>query len=293
MSRSSKPPAGVRRTFPGAAADPLIPFEDVLRARLPSREDVLREAKAQSAQRRLRRRQAVGAACVALCAGLWAWNPVLQERTVTVAAGAPRAWTARDGTVIALDSRSALTMQWRLRSRDLRLDAGQAVLTVARNWRPLRVRVGDAVIRDIGTVFRVRRDAAGAQVAVLEGRVHVSSPAGQAELGAGQAMDIDTLSAVPASVPGLERETAWREGRLRFDGTPLSAVLSALGHYRAAPVVWVGDPPADAGALRLSGEYRIRDLESLINSLPSILPVRVDRRPDGEVRVSLRSNSKK
>ncbi|MFT0531975.1 FecR family protein [Castellaniella hirudinis] len=293
MSRPPESSADARRARRRPAADPFMPYEDVLRARLPSREDVLREAKAQSAQRRLRRRQGVAAACVALCAGLWVWNPVLRERTVSVAAGAPRAWTARDGTVIALDSRSVLTLQRRLRTRDLRLDAGQAVLTVAPNWRPLRVMAGDAVIRDIGTTFRVRRAGAGAQVAVLEGRVEVSSPAGRAVLDAGQAVDADTLRRMPASVPALERETAWREGRLRFDGTPLAEVLAVLDHYRAAAVVWTGDQPPDAAAWRLSGDYRIRDVESLIDSLPLMMPLRIERRPDGAVWVSPRLNSKK
>ncbi len=272
-----------------ASADTSMPFEDALRARLPSREDVLREARAQSAQRRLRRRQAGAAACIALsCAGLWAWNPVLRERTVVVAAGEPRAWTARDGTVIALDSRSSLTLALRLRSRDLRLESGQAVFTVAPDWRPLHVHVGDAVIRDIGTIFRVRRDAGGSQVAVLEGKVEISGPAGQAMLDAGQAMEVDTLRPVPATVASLVRETAWREGRLRFDGTPLSEVLALLSHYRRMPVSWSGDPPPDASALRLSGEYRIRDIESLIDSLPAILPLRVERLPDGRVLLSAR-----
>ncbi len=282
------PPAPGRPLQADAApADPFMPFEDALRARLPSREEILREAKAQSARRRLRRRQGSAAVCVALCAGLWAWNPVLKERTVVVAAGVPRAWTAHDGTVVALDSRSSMTMRLRLRSRDLYLNAGQAVLDVAANWRPLRVHVGDTVIRDIGTVFRVRRAGADAQVAVLEGRVEVSGPAGRAELGAGQAMDIGTLRPLPASVAGLERETAWREGRLRFDGTPLSEVLALLGHYRAAPVRWVGGPVSGPEP-RLSGEYRIRDIESLIDSLPAILPLRVERRPDAAVLVSSR-----
>lgn len=270
-----------------ASADPLMPFEDALRACLPSREEILREAKAQTARRRLRRRQGVAAACVALCAGLWAWNPVLKERTVVVAAGVPRAWTAHDGTVVALDSRSSLTMRLRLRSRELRLNAGQAVLDVAANWRPLRVHVGDTVIRDIGTVFRVRREGDAAQVAVLEGRVEVSGPSGRAELGAGQSLDLGTLRPLPASVAGLERETAWREGRLRFDGTPLPDVLALLSHYRAAPVRWAGGPVAGP-APRLSGEYRIRDVEALIDSLPAILPLRIDRRPDGTVLVSAR-----
>lgn len=281
------PPADFRPLLPGRSADPFEPLEDVLRARLPSREEILREAKAQSARRRLRRRQGAAAVCVALCAGLWAWNPVLRERTVVVAAGAPRAWTAHDGTVVALDSRSSLTMQWRLRSRDLRLNAGQAVLDVAASWRPLRVHIGDSVIRDIGTVFRVRRAGADAQVAVLEGRVEVSGPAGEAVLDAGQALDIGTMRPLPASVAGLERETAWREGRLRLDGMPLSGVLALLGHYRAAPVRWQGRPLAGPEP-RLSGDYRIRDIEALIDSLPSMLPLRVQRRPDGVVEISAR-----
>jgi len=283
-------PAGARPVPPERAyADPSVPFEDALRACLPSREDVLREARAQSAQRRLRRRQAGAAACVAvLCAGLWAWNPVLRERTVVVAAGEPRAWTARDGTVIALDSRSSLAMALRLRSRELRLERGQAVVTVAPDWRPLRVHVGEAVIRDIGTIFRVRRDAAGSQVAVLEGRVEVRGPAGLAVLDAGQAVAVDTLQPVPATVASLLRETAWREGRLRFDGTPLPEALALLSHYRRMPVSWRGDSPPDDPALRLSGDYRIRDIESLIDSLPAILPVRLQRLADGRVLLSAR-----
>src|SRR5690606_13251928 len=113
------------------ATAPCTPLQDALRARRSALEEILQEAKAQSAQRRLRRRQGVAAVCMALCVGLWAWNPVLRERTVEVAAGAPRAWTAHDGTIIALDGRSSLTLRLRLRSRAMRLDAGYVVLALA------------------------------------------------------------------------------------------------------------------------------------------------------------------
>ncbi len=133
-------------------------------------------------------------------------------------------------------------MRLRLRSRDLDPNAGQAVLDApASLGRPLaRPRGRHGGDPRIGTVFRVRRAGADAQVAGRKGRVGMSWSRGRGvELGAGQAMDIGTLRPLPASVAGLERETAWREGRLRFDGTPLSEVLALLGHYRAAPVRWV------------------------------------------------------
>lgn len=256
---------------------------DALRQRLPSREDVLREAKAQSAHdRRKRRLNRIALGVVAL-AGVLIWDPVLYTRSFTTGAEPPRIWRTQDGSTIALDSHSRLVQETRLRTRAYKLDRGDAIFTVAPDWRPFIVRAGETRVRDISTMFYVKRLPIGEQVSVLEGAVEVNSPAGQRLLHANDTLVAQTHSLTETPLPDLERSTAWRLGKLRFDGTPLAEALHDISRYREQTLRLSADPGnAD---LRLSGEYDIAQLDALVRDLPLILPVRLRATADGSIEV--------
>jgi transmembrane sensor len=84
-------------------------------------------------------------------------------------------------------------------------------------------------------------------------------------------------------IANKNRITAWQSGKLRFDGTPLRDVVADVGRYRKA-AVRIAD--ARTGELRLSGEFDSDSVETLISLLPSILPVALQRLPDGTVTFS-------
>jgi len=88
------------------------------------------------------------------------------------------------------------------------------------------------------------------------------------------------VSAVAAVSP--ENIAPWRQGMLRFDSTPLAAVLQEMERY--GPTGLVLDDPA-LGALPVGGSYRIGRVDEFASVLPRILPVRLVAGADGKTRI--------
>ncbi|KAF1049286.1 FecR family protein [Xylophilus sp.] len=241
---------------------------------------------------RRRARAAAGvAAAVAIAGVLWADPAWRTERiaTATAAAGRRQVQLA-DGSEVTLDTATEIAVSRHLRSRRVALLRGQALFDVAHSrWRPFTVDAGAARVRVLGTAFSVgRQDGGRVAVTVLRGRVAVEDAAGalvaqltpgwQARLEAGRWQ-------APARVDA-QAATAWREGRLVFSHTPLPQVLAEIERYGGLGVR-PADDPALAG-LRLSGVYRTDNARALLDLLPHVLPVRVDRAADGSATVALR-----
>ncbi|MBK5011677.1 DUF4974 domain-containing protein [Pseudomonas sp. S60] len=273
-----------RRPDPG---DPLTAFERAVRERVPSREAVLAEAKAQTARQRTRKK-VLGATVSVLClaATLWMLDPAWRTDDLRTGYAQRQRLQLPDGSLAVLNSATHLRIEHRLRSRQFELLEGEAAFTVAHGARPFIVRSQGVTVRDIGTVFNVRSDARGVAVAVVEGAVEVStaSVAPQRLEGGQQVLASNQrLGRVTARAPS--QASAWQQGKLRFDGTPLHEVLADIRRYRQAPVN-LADPRL--AHLRVSGEFDTAAIESLIDLLPAILPVIVTRSGNGTVTVSRR-----
>ena len=92
------------------------------------------------------------------------------------------------------------------------------------------------------------------------------------------------LSPVKQTSP--ESATAWQQGRLMFDAKPLRDVVAELQRYHVGQIE-IADPRV--GQYPLSGEYDIHGIDALIDVLPEILPVRVERRADQSIVIRHRS----
>ena len=119
---------------------------------------------------------------------------------------------------------------------------------------------------------------------VTEGAVEVTRGRTALVLHAGQFVRPDALEAGQGRVP--QEATAWQQGRMAFDGTPLADAVRQIQRYRGAPVTLADDPAL--AALRLSGDYDVQGVEALIDALPQALPVRVRRAADGAVHIGAR-----
>lgn len=274
-----------RTERPEGNDDPLSPFEQALRSRVPSREALLAEAKAQTARQR-RRKQALGGglSLLVLAGALWTIDPAWRSEDVRTAVGQRDSLQLADGSRIILNSATHLRIEQRLRSRQIELVVGEATFTVVHAAKPFIVRSQGVEVLDIGTVFNVRSDSRGVGVAVIEGAVQVSTAQSSPQrLDGGQQVlaSAERLGAISAG--DSMRATAWQQGKLRFDGTPLRDVIADIQRYRQAPIA-LGDPRI--GELRVSGEFDSVAVESLIDLLPAILPVMVSRGGDGSVVVS-------
>jgi len=286
----------------------LAPFADLLRQQLPTPEDIeqaaalrreLRERRRPGAKARTAAGAATALAIAALATLLWA-DPVLHRETLATAVGERLALPLPDGSTVHLNSGAQVEVALHLRSRRLSLERGEAAFEVAHaRWhgmapwlqRPFTVQAGDVAVEDIGTVFNIRRDLTaatgdGADISVQQGSVRVHGPAGSAPvvLHAGQALRTRAGAALPAPVAAeTGTATAWQAGRLPLDATPLAEAVAEMQRHRRAPIV-LADP--HAAALRISGQFDLDRIDQLIDLLPRLAPVRVDRLPDGTVVIA-------
>ena len=135
------------------------------------------------------------------------------------------------------------------------------------------MRAGDLEMVDLGTVFEVRRDGAAVRVAVAEGTVLVDPAGAAVRLDPGQAAVSGGGTISRLSTPA-EDVGAWSDGRLAFDGVPLSEVAGDLSRHLGRRIT-VAPSIAKRPVL---GTLYVEQLRREPSLLASVLDVRVRRR---------------
>ncbi len=221
--------------------------------------DVAPAPMAAPAQRIGRRRLLqMAAAATALVAGggLYALLPRQQIETYRTDSGEVRMLPLADGSVVTLNTDSEIAVDFAPERRTIHLVRGEALFDVAKDRsRPFRVRTGVADVTAVGTSFTVRR-AVGADgaplehgavhVAVRTGVVEVAAPVGQRQsqlLGANMqavAGEEGRVVARPMSSDELNRNLAWREGKIAFSDTSLREAVAEFNRYNRLKLA-IGD----------------------------------------------------
>ncbi|MGN7934268.1 FecR family protein [Pseudomonas sp. 22447] len=196
-----------------------------------------------------------------------------------------------DGSLIDLNSRSRVRIQFVHHQRRVELIEGQALFRVEHDvGRPFTVEAGNGQVTVTGTRFDVRRDVDKTRVAVEQGSVKVQgrdlSQASFVSLTAGLGTQIDAQGkvATPYAIDA-DALTAWRNGKLVFNNASLNEVAEEVSRYRAKPLR-VGS--AAVGNLRLTSVFRSDNPEALLKALPNILPVAVRTLDDGSQEIVAR-----
>src|SRR5579872_2317802 len=226
------------------------------------------------------------------------WNSAMTYQT---AIGEQRSVTLQDGSLIYLNTNSAVRVQLRRTQRQIDLVRGEARFSVAKDpSRPFTVSTAKAAVRAVGTVFNVRAEPLSTQVAVLQGKVDVIAAGptterlGLRQLLQGEAAPIGGIGAVRLEAgqraavtsrgieanagPPMESVMAWTERRLVFRDQPLGTVVEEFNRYRMRPLV-LDDP--SLGALQISGVFDLTDPDSLVAYLGAYESVDMQRQADG------------
>jgi transmembrane sensor len=238
---------------------------------------VLQEAKRQIRRQQLLKKTTAAVAIPLVFALSWMLDPVLHSESLRTEIGQQVSVSLKDGSHVALNTNSILVVEQHLYSRQLHLKQGEALFTVQHGWRPFTVYANQTEIRDIGTVFNVRNTLDGAVVTVVEGSVEVHTS--QAKRVLTKDVSVSTQAGV-ISESRCTANIAWQQGRLMFDGTSLADVISELQRYHRGHIEMAD---AKVAQYRLSGEYDIKGIDALIDTLPEIMPVRVTRRDDNSI----------
>jgi transmembrane sensor len=227
-------------------------------------------------------------------------------------AGERRELTLPEGSRIMLDADSILNVELTPGLRSLQLARGEAYFKVSKNAaRPFIVQAGDARVRAVGTAFNVRMSADRTVVAVVEGKVEVTSDANPAiESGAsgkpplqapGEAHSVQTLRAQVSAgravsyassaglqeLPAIEASlaTTWLNGRRQYHDEPLRYVLADVDRYTGRRIEIADDSTGD---LKFTGTLDLGNSAAWIRGLSVALPVKITESKEGGLSVEAR-----
>ncbi len=207
---------------------------------------------------RLQRRQALKLLVVLAAVGVtgWSareytpWQRLIADHSTRI--GEHRRWTLGDGSVLDLNTDSAVRLDFDSHQRLLTLLRGELALDSGRDpaSRPLRVRTPHCLLEALGTRFEARLLEGATCLSVAQGAVRVSRGADTLVAQAGERWRIS--AAENLRLPPLEAQhSAWRDGMFIARDLPLGEVLAELGRYC---VGHLGCDPVIAG-LPVSGNF--------------------------------------
>ncbi len=193
-----------------------------------------------------------------------------------------------DGSLVAINTTSALDVTMKPKSRQISLRRGEAWFQVAKDaQRPFVVSAGLVRVRAVGTAFSVRRDGDGVDVMVTEGVVETwaeGQTGPRQRLSAGNRVQLVGYSApVVAESPSLiERSLAWRNGEIALDGESLGDAASQFNRYNSRQII-IED--ADLARERFVGLFRTNEPESFAAAVAATIGAKV-REDDKVIRLS-------
>lgn len=237
---------------------------------------------------------AVAASAAITVAVLFGALPLLREvlwHEYATSVGEQRSVALLDGSVISLNARSRVRVEFSTGVRDVYLDDGQALFSVAHDGtRPFRVHAGTNVVQAIGTKFDVHRVAGRVDVAVLEGRVQVASDGDQlsgaaavqrastrTQLTEGESLSISTGGTISAPTRiDIQDIGAWRQRRLVFRDRPLAEIVEEFQRYNRTPLIRVEGE--ELRARTFNGVFDADDPQTLVAYLATDNTIAFERR---------------
>ena len=191
-----------------------------------------------------------------------------------------------DGSEVELNLGTELTYANYKDQRRVTLSKGEAFFKVSHDvTHPFVVQAAEGRVRVTGTQFNVWMYQDQVKVTLLEGSVLVTSnkklsgdglrlePGIQARYKAGDYAP--QISQTYANSPDL----AWRNGKLVLDNLTLAEALPLINRYLSTPLELADSA---TGALRVGGVFNTTEINSLVTSLPKVLPVYLTLSQDGK-----------
>ena len=201
-----------------------------------------------------------------------------------------------DGSRVLLgpDSRLTVPADYGTTSRAVEL-RGDGYFDVRHDAnKPFAVRVGTALVEDVGTTFTVESDAGDStNVAVVAGSIRLrgssSSPDGGMVLAAGDRGSIDARGNVRVERQSVrDDDVAWTTGRLVFRDASLTRVAGEI-HRWYGVTLHVADP-----ALldrHVTASFNGEPIDQVLKILGLTLGARVDRQGDSAIVTTMHSSN--
>ncbi|MFL1524003.1 FecR domain-containing protein [Pseudomonas sp. O230] len=194
------------------------------------------------------------------------------QRTAT---GEQRTLRLSDGTLINLNTHSAVDVRFDEKQRRVILQEGEILVETGHgDARPFIVETREGSMRALGTRFLVKREEEGTRLSVLQSAVaaHPESSAEEQILREGQQVLMRNNGLGPIIALNLGAD-AWTRGMLVVDNTRLEDLVHELGRYRRGHL---GVTPEIAD-LRITGSFPLHDTDLALSALLPTLPVQIEQ----------------
>jgi transmembrane sensor len=222
-----------------------------------------------------------GAALAASIAGIVLVLPGPQHYGTAI--GEIRQVPLQDGSVVAINTQSAVEVSMKPASREVTLTRGEAWFKVAHDkTRPFVVSAGRIRIRAVGTAFSVRMHDEGADVQVTEGVVDtwtMGEEDRKVQVAAGSkafVAEYEPPKTAEASAD-IERSLAWRAGQIVLEGETLDQAAAQFNRYNEKKLV-ISD--SDLAAEKLVGQFRATEPDTFAEAVVTTLGATVKNKGD-------------
>lgn len=203
------------------------------------------------------------------------------QRTAT---GEQRILRLSDGTVISLNTHSAVDVRFDEKQRRVILQDGEILVETGHgDARPFIVETREGSLRALGTRFLVKREEQGTRLSVLKSAVaaHPQSSPEEQILREGQQVLMRSNGLGPIIALNLGAD-AWTRGMLVVDNARLEDMVHELGRYRRGHLA-VAPEIAD---LRITGSFPLHDTDLALSALLPTLPVKIEQHTQWWVTVA-------
>jgi len=234
-----------------------------------------------------------------------------QTQILTTPIGEQNSFTMSDGTHIQLNTNSIVEIAYTSSFRQLTLVQGEARFDVAKDKsRPFTVTSGEKSFTALGTIFNVQKSSdKDMELMVTEGRVLITK--------ANEALEVIKNTLLTANentnqsdLPGIlvisgekavivkhihtpiekvsldqvQRDLAWQQGMLIFDGEPLSKALIEVSRYTSSRFKTLDSEMAN---IKVSGYFKANDIDGLLASLKNNFNINYSKSANNTISLAL------
>ena len=239
---------------------------------------------------------------IVVTTALIAWSHFSNDRNVATSLGEQRTVVLRDGSVVRLNTDSAISIDFTKDQRQVLLHHGQATFEVKSDpARPFVALAGDGMVRALGTAFDIYHQRNGrVVVTLLEGLAEVrrradppveatpaqtapSTPPSQAPalatpdslaepatpavatLRAGEQVAVEEGGGISEiEQVDVKAVTAWQEGKISLSGARLRDAVAEINRYSRTKIELVG---GDSRTMRVGGFFHAGDPDAFVRGV--------------------------
>jgi len=234
-----------------------------------------------------------------------------QIQTLITPIGEQSSFTMNDGTHIQLNTNSIVKIAYTSSFRQLTLVQGEARFDVAKDKsRPFTVTSGEKSFTALGTIFNIQKNGESEmELMVTEGKVLITESHEALEVikqtlltvnvhnknsnfsgilvTSGEKVVIENNSKAPIkkiSLDQVQRDLAWQQGMLIFDGESLSDALIEVSRYTSSRFKILEPKMAN---IKVSGYFKANDIDGLLASLKSNFNINYFKSADSTILLAL------